>query len=122
MQIQKINGAQSFKGLDFDNVSATDKNLYIRGNLKGLNRLGQKCDIKLTSCYSDVPDFSAIQIEVKPLKDGLGFFKRLFRPYVQSMFKTGYVHISDKLKTKEDFLIAVDEAVSKLGKKVTLHK
>ncbi len=122
MQIQNINAAQSFKGLNFDDVSTHDRELFIRGNLKGLNRLGQKCDIRLTSCYSDVPDFSAIHIEVKPLKDGLSFFKRLFRPNVQSMFKTGYVHISEKLKTKEDFLKAVDDAVFELGKKATLHK
>lgn len=122
MQIQNINAAQSFKGLNYDDVSLRDKQLYIKGNLKGLNRLGQKCDIRLISCYSDVQGFSAIDIEVKPLKDGLSFFKRLFRPKVTSSFNTGYVHISDKLKTKEDFLKAVDDAVFQLSKKATLHK
>ena len=122
MYIQNIGTRQGFKGLNYDNVSTEDRKLFIKGNLQGLNRLGQKCDIRLTSTYSDVPDFSAIDIEVKPLKEGLSFFKKLFLPKVTSSFNTGYVHISDKLKTKEEFLKAVDDAVFQLGKKITLHK
>lgn len=118
----QIDSTINFKGLNMNYVSTADREMFIKGNFKKLQQLGEKYDIDLISCYTDIPGFSGIDIYVKPLKENLSFFKRIFHPSGRSYFRTKYEHINNTQKAKQDFLKAVDEAITDLGEKMTLHK
>ena len=117
INVQSIQ-SPAFKGLDFTNVTVFDRENYVKKDLKILKELGTLYDIRLTSTYSDVPDFSAIDIDVKPLKEGLNFFERLFCPTGRATFKTGYVHIDEPLKPSitGSVNIAIKDLVKKIHK------
>jgi hypothetical protein len=108
MRISQINDSQRFNGFNMNNVMNTDREI-IKKDFKVLEALGKKYDITLISTYGDVPGFSAIEIIVRPLKDGLSLFRRLFRPSASTTYQAG---ISNKT-----FLQTVDEAIEKLNKK-----
>ena len=122
MNIASINPSQSFKGLNYENVSTVDRERFIRGNLKQLNEMGKNYDINVISLYTSDPNVSAVDIDVRPLKKGLNFFQRLFRPIGRSSFAVECAHLNEKLHVKEGFINAVHEAVKDLSKKIKLHK
>ena len=116
MEIKRINNTQSFKALNFNNVTVFDRQ-YVKKDFKELMKLGEKYNIRLTSVYSDVPDFSAIDIDVKPLKkDNLKFWQKILTPTGRSSFKTGYVYIDEPLKPS--ILDSVNEAIKNLCSKL----
>ncbi len=116
MEIKRINRNQSFKALNFNNVTVFDRQ-YIKNDFKELKKLGEKYNIRLTSVYSDVPDFSAIDIDVKPLnKDNLKFLQKIFPPTGRSTFKTGYIYIDETLKPS--ILDSVNDAIKNLCRKI----
>lgn len=115
----KISDSLSFKGLDYQKVSNRDRWLFIRKDYSELRNLGKKYDIKLTTVNNLLdPCKSYIDIEVKPLKEGLSFFKRLFRPSGSSKLITGYVAIDEQ--TIPSIARYVKYAINDLSKK--LHK
>ncbi len=122
MNIAPVQQSQSFKAVDYSCVSVMDRENFVKDNLKRLNLLGKYYDIRLTSLYCNQPDVAILDIDVKPLKKGLGFFKSLFRPTGNSTFFAGYKLLHDKLKIKEEFLGKVHEAIADLGHQVKLHK
>ncbi|MBP3847500.1 hypothetical protein J6I39_07090 [bacterium] len=116
MEVKRINRNQSFKALNFNNVNVFDRQ-YIKNDFKELKKLGEKYNIRLTSVYSDVPDFSAIDIDVKPLnKDNLKFRQKIFPPTGRSTFKTGYIYIDETLKPS--ILDSVNDAIKNLCRKI----
>ena len=110
---------QNFKSLNYTNVSTLDRT-FIKNNFSELKKLGERYDIRLTSSYSNIPGFNAIDIDIKPLKKGMSFIKSLFRPTGYSSFITETSE--NLLKTKDEFMQAVKEAVYDLNCKVNLHK
>ena len=116
MRLNEVNSAQSFKGLNFYNVSAHDGKNYIKKNFSKLKELGKKYDIRFTSCYANLPNFSAIDIDVRPLKKGMSFFKSLFRPTGRSTFYSGEIR-DDVIVQKDNFMELVDEAIADLARK-----
>jgi hypothetical protein len=122
MNIAPVKQSQSFKAVDYSCVSVVDRDNFVRDNLKRLNLLGKNYDITLTSLYCNQPDVSIVDIDVRPLKKGLGFFKRLFRPTGKSTFFAGYNVLPDKLKIKEEFMGKIHEAIADLGHQIKLHK
>ena len=118
MRISRIDNAQNFKQLNIKSLSAVDKQNFVKGNISKLKDLGKEYDIRMVSCYSDIPNFSSIDINVKPLGKGYNFIERLFFPTGRSTFKTGYTHIDETLKTKKDFMNAVHDAIQDLHKKL----
>ena len=119
MKITQINSnAQNFKQLNIKSLSAIDKQNFVQGNISKLKELGNKYDIRMVSCYSDIPGFSSIDINVKPLGKGFNFMEKLFFPTGRSTFKTGYTYIDETLKTKKDFMKAVHDAIQDLHKKL----
>ncbi len=116
MEIKRIDNNQSFKALNFSNVTAFDRK-YLKKDFYALMKLGEKYNIRLTSTYSDIPDFSAIDIDVRPLKkDNLKFWQKIFPPTGRSSFKTGYTYIDDPLKPS--ILNSVNEAIKNLCSKL----
>ena len=113
---------QNFRGLNYYNVSTADREHFVRNSFKELKALGEKYDIRLTSCYANIPGFSAIDIDVRPLKTGLNFIQKIFRPTGTNTFISGYSHPDEVLTTKEDFMNAVHGAVQNLKDRVNLHK
>jgi len=113
--------SQTFKGVDFKSVTVFDRNDFIKGNMQQLNELGKNYDIELTSCYTKDPNTRAIDIMVRPLKDKLSFFQRLFRPIGRSSFETELFIVSS-IKSRAEFIDAIHRAIADLSKKVRLHK
>lgn len=110
---------QNFRGLNFTNVSTLDRP-FIKNNFRELKQLGEQYDIRFTSCYANDPSFDAIDIDIRPLKKGMGFIKSLFRPMGTSCFIAETS--ANLLKSKEGFMQAVHEAIADLKNKVNLHK
>ena len=119
MQIQPTNNySQSFKGLNFTNVSTVDRELFIRGNMKKLKELGEKYDIRITSCYDSKHPYAAfVDIDVMPLRAKLSFFKKIFRLAGNSSYMTEETEAANQSTVKKAFMSAVNEAVDDLGKK-----
>ena len=110
----------SFKGLNYDYVSIYDREFYVKKELKMLEELGKKYDIRLTSSYADIPGFSAIDISVKPLKEGLNFFKRLFRPTGKAVYN---IPNSSTSELQSHTLVeSVEMAINDLGKIMAQRK
>jgi len=123
MNIASVNSSQVFKGLDYTHVSTIDREKFIKSNYKKLNKMGEQYDISITSCYSSVPELSAIDIEVRPLRQGLNFIQRLLRPTGRSSFETDLTEFTAGQKpAAEEFITCVEEAIVDLGKKLRLHK
>ena len=113
----RINNSPDFKGLNYHNVSRVDRNI-IRKDLKQLRQLGKEYDIILTSNDTGVHDFTSIDIDVKPLKTSLSFFKRIFSPTGKSNFKVD--HYSDGVINDSiisDVKTAIQDLNNKLSKK-----
>ena len=91
------NNSQNFKALDFRNVCASDRR-FVQKEFKKLKELGERYDIQLTSTYMGVPDYSAIDIIVKPLKEHANALKRLFTPKGNATFRIGCASIDDGLR------------------------
>ena len=108
----------SFKGFDYTNVCNTDREKFIKPEFKTLETLGQYYDIKLTSTYADVPEFAAIDISVKPLKENLGFFRKLFRRTAVGTFQADCTKNSPEASMS--LAKSVEDVIVNLGKK--LHK
>jgi len=108
MNISKINSNQSFQALNFQNVAEADRK-FIKNNFKQLKELGEKYDIGFVSTYADVPGHSAIDVSVKPLKENLNFWQRLFPPRGMSTFQTNKNSIFD----------AIDNAIADLLSKTS---
>jgi len=117
MKIEKTGNLQNFQRLNYKNVSSLDRKYFVRPNLQDLKHLGDKYNINLTSCYSDVKGYESIDIEVSKLKN-LGFFKRLFEKKGRSSFQVGYTIFDEPTKAKEDFMVAVNEAIADLKAKL----
>jgi len=116
MNIQKITQAQAFRGLNIDNVSTEDRELFVKKDFSALKKLGEKYDIRLVSCYTDMPDMAGIDIDVKPLKEELSFLQRIFPPRGTNVFKTGYI-TPNKANTPS-IVDYVKEAISNLNIKL----
>ena len=121
MNIAQVNASQSFKGLNFENVSTLDREHFIKSNFKILKQLGKKYDINLTSCYEGIPGFSSIDIEVKPAYKAGGFITKFFRPTGRSQFYVEYTSHDKPVNTTQDFMKSIDEAISDLKNKLGLH-
>ncbi len=100
------NNTQNFQALNFYNVSTKDR-IFVKKDFKKLQELGEKYNIRLTSTYADVPGFSAIDIDVKPLNKNLSFLRKLFPPMGRSTFQAN----------KNSILESVNEAISDLTNK-----
>jgi len=109
MNVTPINSNQSFQALNFSNVSTADR-IFIRKDFKKLQELGEKYNIRLTSSYAGVPNFSAIDVDVRPLKQNLSFWKRLFPPTGRSTFTTNENSILDSVRN------AIKDLAVKTGK------
>ena len=107
---QNIN-SQAFRGLDYSNVSTKDR-VFIKKEFKELRELGQHYDIRMVSTYANVPNMSAIDVDVKPLKDGLSIIQRILRPVGRAVFQ------SDFAENKNSLVHTVEEAIEVLGKKM----
>ena len=105
----------SFKGFDFRNVIMKDR-VYIRNDFTKLLELGKKYDITLTSTYIDVPDFAAIDINVRPLKKDVSFFKKLFRPVSKKTFQIG--DRENDMSANPSVLKFVEDAITNLNNKL----
>ena len=119
MRIQPIDNAQAFKALDYRDVSTADREQFVKKSFSELSELGKKYDITLLSAYCDIPGYSSIDIYVRPLKKGLSFIKRICRPVVSGSFIKREIN---PIKTKVDFINAINHAITNLQKKVNLHK
>lgn len=105
----------SFKGLNYENVIASERK-FVKQDFKLLRELGRSYDIKLVSTYAKVPKLSAIDVDVKPLSDSIGFFKWLFSPVGRSTFYTEFENTS---KDAEPRLVdSVKNAINDLNKKL----
>ena len=111
MNIGRIDGSQSFSGLNFNNVSTNDR-IFIKTNFRKLKELGQKYDIMLISAYSDKPEFSAIDIYVKPLKENLNFWERLFPPRGTTTFEAKKTNLFEPLQ--KNILDSINDALNNL--------
>ena len=111
MNIGRIDGNQSFSGLNFNNVSTNDR-IFIKTNFRKLKELGQKYDIMLVSAYSDKPEFSAIEIYVKPLKENLKFFEKLFPPRGTTTFEAKKSYLYEP--GRKTIIESINEAISSL--------
>ncbi len=113
MNIQSVKNNQNFQGLNFKNVCNNDR-IFVKKDFKDLKYLGERYDIKLTSTYADIPGFSAIDIDVTPLKNTLSFWERLFPPVGRSTFKK-----SNDIGKQQNISIvdSVHEAIDNLTKK-----
>lgn len=114
MQNLQINDSLSFRGFNYHKVSGVDRNI-IRKDFKQLRQLGKEYDIILTSVPSDVHDFTSIDIVVRPLKENLGFFKRIFCPTGKSNFKVD--HYSDGA-VEDSIVYDVEVAIEDLKNKL----
>ena len=111
MNIGNINGNQSFSGLNFNHVSTNDR-IFIKTNFRKLKELGQKYDIMFISTYSDKPEFSAIDIYVKPLKENLNFFERLFPPRGTTTFEAKKTSLYEP--GRKTIFESINEAINNL--------
>ena len=84
---------------------------YIKNNFKQLKELGKKYDIEFVSTYADIPEFSAIDVSVKPLKENISFWQRLFPPRGMSTFQNNKNSIFDAID------VAIADLLSKTSKK-----
>ena len=118
MNIGNINANQSFSGLNFNHVSTNDR-IFIKTNFRKLKELGQKYDIMLISAYSDKPEFSAIDIYVKPLKKNLSLWERLFPPRGTTTFeaKKSYLYELGRKTIIESINDAINNLAHVLSKK-----
>lgn len=106
MNITPINSNQSFQALNYHNVSGADR-IFIRKDLRKLRELGQQYNIRLISSYADVENFSAIDVDVKPLSKDLSFWRKLFPPIGHSKFQPN----------KNSILGSVQDAIKDLAGK-----
>ena len=115
-----INSTINFKGLDYDYVSYYDRAFVIKNDMEQLKELGKSYDIKLVTSYADVPKYSGIDIYVRPLKNKLGFFQRLFRPVGKASFSIP----SNSVENLENISIikSVEDAIMDLGKKMAKRR
>lgn len=109
MNIGKIDNSQSFQALNFDNLCSFDKN-FIKNDLKKLQQLGEKYNIKLTSVYANTAKFGIIDVDVKPLNENLSFWERLFPPIGRDTFHTNENSIMGTVKN------AIQDMASKISK------
>lgn len=113
MNILPVNDSQSFKALDFRNVSTSDRR-FVQKEFKKLKELGERYDIQLTSTYMGVPDYSAIDIIVKPLKEHVNILKHMFAPKGNATFRIGCASVDDSLRGS--LADSVCEAIRDLNK------
>ena len=123
MNIASVKSSNNFKGVNYEYLSTVDRERCIRGNMQWLNAIGKNYDLRFVSLYVPDPNATVVDIDVRPLKKGLNFFQKLFRPMGRSCFESGYISkVSNKLHIKEGFKNAVLEAVADLDRKTKLHK
>ena len=87
MEVNRIDSAQSFKGLNITKVAHKHRG-FVRADLGELKKLGEQYDIKMKSCFNEEEYYDGIRIIVKPLKKNLSFLQRLKRPKGESIFYT----------------------------------
>lgn len=109
MNVGKIDNSQSFQALNFSNVSTADR-IFIKNDFKKLQELGEKYNIRLTSTYAGIPNYSAIDIDVKPLNKNLSFFRKFFPPIGRSTFQSGKTSILDSVQS------AINDLTQKINK------
>ena len=82
-----------FKSLHFSKVNKPDMR-FVTDELVELAKMGRNYDIWLKSGLSDNggfgPRYKVIEVLVKPLKENLSFFKKIFRPKAKSLFYTDF--------------------------------
>jgi len=91
------NNTQNFQALNYHNVSAADR-IFIRKDLRKLRELGEQYNIRLTSSYADVENFSAIDVDVKPLSKHLSFWRKIFPPIGHSTFQPNKTSILESVQ------------------------
>lgn len=111
--------SQNFKALNINEVCAFDSKHVIRNSFKELKKLGEQYDISLISCYADSPEYLAIDVDVRPLRKGMGFIKSLFRPIGRSTFMAKYSDINNLDNHNDVFLKTVHNAIADLQRKIS---
>ena len=82
--------------------------------------LGDNYDIRMTSTYADAPGMRAIDIDVRPLKKGLNFIQKLFRPIGRATFQADITSAGQA--EKSSIVLSVEDAIINLGKKLASRK
>lgn len=86
MKITTDNHQQSFKALNINNLCVSNRHFIRKYELERLQDIGKNFDISLTSIYEGVKGYEAIEIDVKPLRKNLSFFKKFMRPVGRSTY------------------------------------
>ena len=73
----------------------------------------------MLSCYTDAPGQLAIEIDVRPLRKGMGFIKSLFRPVGRSTFFADSVEVQKLNWDKDSFIKSVHGAIADLKEKIS---
>jgi len=107
----KTNSRVNFNGLNLKNVSPSILK-HIKNELPMLEEISKKYDIDLKSCYEGIYDMESIDIVVKPLKETLNFWTKLFGPKGKSTF---YLN-----KNEKSFVDKVNDAINEFNSKNTL--
>lgn len=113
MNIEKVNSAQSFQGLNIKKVVSEHRH-FIESDFEKLKELSDKYDISMKSIVNSEFRCDGITITVKELKDKFHFFQRPFRPEGKSYFYTTKHYTAD---TKEMTLLGqIQKAIENLNK------
>lgn len=114
MNIEKVNSAPSFSGLNIKRV-AQEHMQFINKDFVELKKLGDQYDISMKSYIDSEYRCDGIEITVKNLKKNLSFFKRFNRPKGNSYFYTTPHYTAD---TKNmTFLGQIQKAIDNLSQK-----
>lgn len=104
---------QSFKALNIDNLCVSNRNFLRKYELERLKDIGKQYDISLTSIYEGVKGYEAIEIDVKPLRKNLNFFKKFMRPTGRSTYV---------LDENNSIIESANEAIANLCHILQRHK
>jgi hypothetical protein len=114
MDVKRIDNSQSFQALNYECVAKSDR-LHLYKHLKELKKLGERYNIRLISTFADAPGFSAIDVNVTPLKKGLSFWQKIFPPIGRSTFKAPQ---TPSVNNPNNLLNSVQKAIKNLTDKM----
>jgi hypothetical protein len=117
MQIRQ--NVMSFKALNVERVATEDKK-FINKYFKKLETLGKNYDITISSSEINgtAIDIPSLEIIVRPLSAGLGFFEKLFSPSITTDYPTKYKHLFG-MDNDETILSIVKNSIAKLDRSMS---
>ena len=107
----KTNSRVNFNGLNLKNVSPSILK-HVKNELPMLEEISKKYDINLKSSFEGIYNLESIDIVVRPLKETLNFWTKLFGPKGKSIY---YIDNSEK-----SFIDTVNDAINDFNSKNTL--